>query len=122
MKLRACVVNGTEPGQWVLHEPLKFKEWIVPSYFKCDGASIPWGVQWLIKKGGSVFPCAVLHDYLYRYNIVPREEADRIFLEAMEYNGVPKWKRLTMYRAVRAFGFLPYNKHTRRLQYEPDCK
>jgi len=49
----------------------------------------------------------VVHDWLY-YNKHDRKEADKIFLEAMKSEGVPAWRRLPIYSAVRAFGWLAY--------------
>jgi hypothetical protein len=45
----------------------------------------------------------VLHDDLYAKR-AERSFADRVFLEAMEAEGVPWWRRRLMYAAVRAFG------------------
>ena len=36
--------------------------------------------------------------------------ADDVFLEAMEVLGVKPWRRNIMYLAVRAFGWLPWNR------------
>jgi len=58
----------------------------------------------LLPEDGLYTPAAVIHDWLYKTHLVNRAEADRIFLEIMERDGVPRWKRLAMYWAVRIFG------------------
>lgn len=81
----------------------------VPKGFITDGASIPkifWsfiGGQW-----GKYGYAAVLHDFLYHTKIYTRKKSDQIFLEAMGVLGVPKWKRLLMYFAVRLAGWHPW--------------
>ncbi|BAN05358.1 hypothetical protein [Nitratiruptor phage NrS-1] len=42
---------------------------------------------------------------------MPRKECDLLFLEAMEELGTKKWKRLTMYYAVRWFGWKVWRSH-----------
>ncbi|EJM4054471.1 DUF1353 domain-containing protein, partial [Salmonella enterica] len=44
------------------------------------------------------------HDYLYDNALRTKQEADRIFLDGMTVLGVPRWKRIVMYWAVRLFG------------------
>ena len=45
-----------------------------------------------------------MHDYLYQTGMYDREACDNIFLEAMLVLGVPEWKAIAMYKAVRIFG------------------
>ena len=52
---------------------------------------------------------AVLHDYLYATALMPREAADRLFLEAMTSSGVGRIKRRAMFAAVRLFGRFYWN-------------
>ncbi|EBC4096737.1 DUF1353 domain-containing protein, partial [Salmonella enterica] len=47
---------------------------------------------------------AIIHDYLYDNALRTKQEADRIFLDGMTVLGVPQWKRIIMYYAVRLFG------------------
>ncbi|EJI0210340.1 DUF1353 domain-containing protein, partial [Salmonella enterica subsp. enterica] len=47
---------------------------------------------------------AIIHDYLYDNALRTKKEADLIFLDGMKVLGVPKWKRIVMYQAVRLFG------------------
>ena len=64
----------------------------------------------IIPKSGKFNAAAVVHDYLYFSKLRTRQEADKIFLEAMECLDVPLWKRRVMYRAVRMFGWIPWGK------------
>lgn len=80
----------------------------VPVGFKTDLASIPRLARVLIPINGKHRSAAVLHDFFYELKgkvkgrVVSRAEADNLFLEAMESEGVSYWKRYTMYWAVRA--------------------
>lgn len=81
----------------------------VPKGFVTDGASIP-KIFWSIIGGpwGKYGYAAVVHDYLYHIKIYTRKKSDKIFLEAMGVLGVSKWKRITMYWAVRLFAWHPW--------------
>lgn len=76
----------------------------VPAGFETDFASIPRPLWNIFPPTGKYGKAAVIHDFLYRKSGVPREKADKIFLEAMECLGVGWWTRQTIYRAVRLFG------------------
>lgn len=93
----------------------------VPAGFETDFASIPRPVRFIIPKLGRYNKAAVLHDRLYQnhrvdsgdkrwFYVFPRYFADLLFLDAMIDLGVVKWKRLAMYYAVRAFGWLAWRK------------
>ena len=106
-----------EKRLWRLEKPVQhmlpgFKPFIVPAGFLTDGASVP-RMFWSVCPPMSNYTnAAVLHDYLYHKalngNLRPcgytREEADDLFLAAMEFLGVARWRRKIMYRAVRWFG------------------
>lgn len=75
---------------------------IVPDDFRTDLASIPrWVPEFLIQRNGRHRKAAIVHDYLCRLEGFDRPTADKIFLEAMELDGVPRWRRWAMYSAVR---------------------
>lgn len=82
----------------------------VPRGFKTDFASVPRIFWTIIPPDGNYTQCAVLHDYGYFTQKRSRKEVDKIFLESMKVLGVPTWKRHTMYRAVRSFGWIPWRK------------
>ena len=81
------------------------KKVIVPIGFVTDLASIP-QILWSfgIRPEGSYAYAAVIHDYLYWTQERSREEADRIFLYAMEDSKVEKGLRKKIYDAVRLAG------------------
>jgi len=90
------------------YSPLLKKVLTVPKGFDTDCASVPVGFRWLIPFGGRKMKAATLHDYLYRNKVVSRDQADKIFMEAMVAQKVPLWERTIMYYAVRVFGGLFY--------------
>jgi len=88
----------------------------VPKGFITDLASIPRLFQWLIPVNGLHRCAAIVHDYLFVIQDRPREDADRIFLEAMEDCGVRWTQRQVMYRAVRAGGWLTWAKGAKAIR------
>ncbi|MDJ7846268.1 DUF1353 domain-containing protein, partial [Salmonella enterica] len=54
----------------------------------------------------------ITQDYLYGNTPRTKKEADLIFLDGMTVPGVPKWKRIVMYLAVRWFGRGMYGETT----------
>jgi len=87
--------------------------------FVFDGASIN-RAFWTTT--GSPFSPAnegpgLVHDYLYRtakdlYGIrLSRKTCDKVFEHALRKNEKSIYNRIKMYRAVRSFGFIAWNKH-----------
>jgi hypothetical protein len=78
-----------------------------------DGASIPrsaWlpvGNPWEEYLGA-----AIIHDWLYESEVWPREDADRCFVDLMEWLGINWARRNVMYSAVRLGGGFTWKKHT----------
>ncbi|EOB5139186.1 DUF1353 domain-containing protein, partial [Salmonella enterica] len=64
----------------------------------------------LLPPDGKYAKAAIIHDYMYDNALRTKKEADRIFLDGMIVLGVPKWKRMIMYWAVRWFGRGNYGK------------
>lgn len=99
--------HGVRPI-WTLLTPLEYYSEIlderleVPAGFVTDFASVPRVLfAWIIAAGHASWE-AVIHDYLCRLRPdIPRRVADEIFLEAMESDGEPAWRRNLMYTAVR---------------------
>lgn len=81
----------------------------VPKGFKTDFASVPRPFWMILPPDGQYTQATVLHDFLYNIQDRKRVACDAIFLEAMGVLGVQLWKRRVMYRAVRMFGWLPWN-------------
>ncbi len=102
-------------GKWFkLAEPLDYVSqsgacYRVPAGVNTDFASIPRGLRWLIPRVGKHGKAAVLHDYLCEFRVVPRKEADKLFLEALKVLKVNVVRRRMMYSGVAA-----YTKVTRR--------
>lgn len=95
-------------GLWRLVEPLVFEyegsRVTVPAGFLTDFASVPRVPFVYLLVGDTAHEAAVIHDYLYREDGVPRSVADRILRLAMEATGEPAWRRWAMWAAVRVFG------------------
>jgi len=88
----------------------------VPVGFTTDFASIPQLFWALLPPDGKYTAAAVVHDYLYFTQTRTRLVSDRIFLEAMKVLKVNVFKRLIMYRAVRTFSWIPWNRHAKRIR------
>ena len=79
--------------------------------FDFDGASIP-RIFWSIIGSpmfGKHVRAACLHDALYASRLLPRDECDALFLEAMQVDDVGWLTRKLMYRAVRLAGKKAYD-------------
>jgi len=87
----------------------------VPDQFITDFASVPRIFWSLIPPAtGRHAKAAVLHDWLYYTALVDKDTADKIFYRLMLEIGVPKVKALTMYLAVKYFGFEAWYRHRDR--------
>ncbi|EEH9150712.1 DUF1353 domain-containing protein, partial [Salmonella enterica subsp. enterica serovar Kentucky] len=102
---------------WRVYEPFEFylssdnSDAIeVPAGFVTDLASVPRIFWTLLPPDGKYAKAAIIHDYMYDNALRTKKEADRIFLDGMIVLGVPKWKRMIMYWAVRSFGRGNYGK------------
>lgn len=109
-------VRATWDNKWKLLEPFDWYGITVPAGFVTDFASIPRPFWFFINPVGRIKPAAIVHDYLYHlrgeYELerFTRKEVDQIFLEIMKRVGMPFLKRQAAYRAVRAFGWMYWNK------------
>lgn len=96
-------------GKWfttmeaISYKSLNGKIYNIPAGTNTDFASIPRIMRWLIPRVGKYGKASVAHDYLCESAIVPRKEADRVFLEGMKRLGVRKIRRLLMYFGVAAY-------------------
>lgn len=103
------------PGEWVLTSLLQYRSaagdlYGVPRGFVTDLASLPAVARIFIDRNGASRRAAVLHDWLYCLNAGERKDADDLFLEAMSVSGVGWLQRWTMYSAVRAAGWVYWNR------------
>lgn len=111
--LRIEIVNGSDHGRqlWRLAEPLTFTIGLkdggisitVPAGTLTDFASVPRVLWPLFPPTGKWCQAAVVHDWLCRVKGFPRFLADAIFREAMRRSGVPTWRRVIMFYAVRCY-------------------
>lgn len=127
-RITQVVARRLQGGFWELVEPLEYhvgaedsEEVItVPIGTRTDFASVPFGFRNLFPKDGDYTPAAIVHDWLYQTvglkGRFTRKRCDEIFLEAMGVVGVGWIARHTMYRAVRMFGWAPWNGHKKRKQ------
>ncbi|EDR0944677.1 DUF1353 domain-containing protein [Salmonella enterica subsp. arizonae] len=104
---------------WRVYEPFAFylsddnNDVIeVPAGFVTDLATVPRVFWTLLPPDGKYAKAAIIHDYMYDNALRTKKEADKIFLDGMTVLGVPKWKRMIMYYAVRLFGRGMYNRKT----------
>lgn len=122
-RLDVELVSGTANagrGAWRLTKPLryvspKYGNFTVPAGFVTDFASIPRLPGVFLIFGDTAHEAAALHDYLYATGKVPRDVADKIFLEAMRDTGVAWWRRILMYLGVRLFGESHYTKVDKKI-------
>lgn len=101
-------------ARWAPNQGQPFKAIDVPQGFVTDLASIPqeaWSLG--LRPEGRYAYAALIHDYLY-WTQDPsrsREEADKIFLFAMEDWKVPIAEREAFYRVLRLAGGSAWNKN-----------
>lgn len=96
----------------------------VPKGFTFDGESIPAGLAWLVRPMGESRRGACVHDYLYRFagykNLkgefvsVTRSQADAVYRELIEANGLPAWRATVRWAVLRSVGWAAWggNKAT----------
>lgn len=110
----------TDDRKWMLYEPLIFFHAsctiVVPAKFKTDLDSVPRvPIVYAVFKGRAV-KSAIAHDYLYgpeaneREKLLGKSFADRIFLDGMKAEGLPRRWRYPIYWAVVVFGGSRYQK------------
>ena len=87
----------------------------VPEGYVTDLASVPRILWSVFPPHGRYAKAAIIHDWLYVYALRSKLEADKIFLDAMCVLGVPRWRRVLMYAAVRLFGRGNYGE----VRYKP---
>ena len=108
-----------KPPLWCLRRKLIYETaagvvWTVSAGFLTDLASVPRMPLAYLVAGGVGNAAAVLHDYFYQTHVIPRAEADALFLEALESLGVSWSRRWAMYLAVRAAGQHAWDSHVER--------
>lgn len=116
---------------WEPNSGQRFRRVEVPDGFVTDLASIPRIFWQVLKPQGRHAYAAVVHDYLYWEQDRSREEADLIFMIAMQDSKVNRATVKLLYTAVRRFGKDAWEKNSelkrsgeRRLlkRFPPDFK
>lgn len=95
---------------------------VVPEDFVYDKASIPriaW--WWLPRDDAKILIAALVHDYLYvtqqiEQDWITRKEADEIFYALIRDAGMRWTKAKLAYSAVRAGGWVAYNRRAKKLR------
>lgn len=90
------------------------ERYVVPHGFETDLASVPRIFRWLLDVNGTSRRAAVLHDYLYRMQPVPRAIADEIFRRALQAEGMIAPGRWMYWCGVRLGGWVAWRGHARR--------
>ena len=102
------------PAVWSPNAGQQYKFVEVPTGFVTDLASVPqlaWSAG--IRPEGPYAYAAIVHDYLYWMQDRPREEADSIFLTAMEDSKVAQSLRNRIYDAVRLGGRSAWDRNAK---------
>jgi len=89
----------------VVYHDVKHGTIIVRAGFSSDGATIP-RFAWSFVGSplqGSNRRAGIIHDMLYRYNVLPRIECDKIFYRILRKDGKRWVTAKLMYWAVRLF-------------------
>lgn len=102
------LVDETAGGMWRLDQHMAYtakdgRVFVVPAGFETDFASVPRLPVAYALYGNRAHKAATLHDWLIREGVVPRREADDLFLEAMLSTGVPEDIANVMHLAVRSY-------------------
>lgn len=117
--LNALILEPEDDGvNWVVKEDFDYdigeiggEKIIVPAGFRSDLGSVPQIFWNLIPPIGKPLRGYILHDWLYSCQTFSRFMSDNILLEAMEVAGVGYFKRITIYFAVRLFGWVAWKKN-----------
>jgi len=88
---------------------------VIQAGFVCDGCSLP-QFLWSVLGHPFSYPvrmAAILHDFLYRGNVVKRKVADQMFYDALVETGMDDNKAQVFYLGVRSGGASAYKKGSR---------
>lgn len=109
-RFREPIYFLTAPISWTPNPGQeRYKAVTVPKGFVTDFASIPRIFWSALRPDGEYAYAAVVHDYLYWTQVLPRDEADGIFKMAMEDFEVGTLTSGAIYTAVRAGGTVAWN-------------
>ncbi len=91
----------------------------VPAGTPTDFASVPWPLTVIFPNVGPYSRAALFHDQLYRQQTCSRATADAIFLHIMSLDQTPAWQRVPIYLAVRAFGWIFWQRRAEKKRSQP---
>lgn len=105
----------TKPIAWKPNadQRSKLPKVAVPVGFVTDFASIPRAFWSLLRPDGDYAYAAVIHDYLYWNQALPRDQSDLIFKFAMQDFKVGAAEVATIYAGVRAGGSGPWKENAK---------
>jgi len=95
----------------------------IPAGYETDGASVPRLFYNILGRFTIALPAALVHDCRYdpppndrgvKYRWLTRKQADQEFYENLRKCGVNIARAQAAYRAVRLFGWKPWNAGTKR--------
>jgi hypothetical protein len=103
------IVRRVDPIRWELMKPLVYEgrtqTFVVPEGYVTDFASVPWFVQWFLRRTGVWTLAAVLHDFLITYcisaGLVSSRDADGMFRRVLREEGTGFVRRWLMWAGVR---------------------
>lgn len=98
-------------NDWEMAEVYTLNEVTVPKGFRFDGASIPRPLWWWKQPAGIAFAAGVIHDWLYRSQVLSRREADLHFYQCLIYTGARPIAANILWGTVRLFGGKAWNKN-----------
>lgn len=107
---------------YVLERPLVYTSVVlqgvvtVPTGFRTDLYSIPFGLRNILPRDGKANGAAVVHDWLYQTGVfachpITQAIADAVINEAMRCGGMPTWRRVLIYRGLRLGGWKVWNRY-----------
>jgi hypothetical protein len=112
---KAVVDYDVDKKIWILAEDYEddIFPWTIKAGFKFDLASIPRFLWSIIAPFELSVEAPLVHDYCYKYpdKFCTRKQADKFFRDIMKREGVPYWKRVVAYRAVRMFAGAVWERH-----------
>ena len=115
MFVTRLILSVFNVDEWVVESPLVWYSLTdgrreVPTGFITDLASIPPPLRVVLDVNGKSRKGAVLHDWLYCSQILPRVEADKLFYDALVSEGMSRALANVYWLGVRAGGWSHYKK------------
>lgn len=92
------------PREWIVRKFWQTPYGMIPAGFKTDGASSPRLAWSIVDPGSEFFEASIIHDFLYRFGIGTRAQADAIWREAAIAFGANPRRAALGYYALRLGG------------------